>query len=152
MKLVHYTDPALHAVCREVTPEEIPGVLALFEPMRALMDSVAAAQGMTAHGLAANQVGDLRRFFITRTHMVINPELYGISGDRISKQEGCLSRPRFVRFVKRPETASVGYTGLFPGKSEPYPAMMLTTLQGLEARVFLHELDHLNGRNIWDRR
>lgn len=92
-------------------------------------------------GLAAPQVGILKRFFIMgndqKLFVCINPEV--VSGEEEERGlEGCLSFPDLYMNVKRYKTIQVKYQTITGESIE-------TTLTGLVARVFQHELDHLNG-------
>jgi peptide deformylase len=98
-------------------------------------------------GLAANQVGMLKRIFIADVGdgviELINPEILEIKGSQF-EEEGCLSVPGLIGKVQRPEYVKI--TGLNrKGKQ--------ITLEGTEllARVFCHETDHLNGELFIDK-
>jgi peptide deformylase len=109
-------------------------------------------------GLAANQVGDLRRVFILdvewrdpsqdegpvqkNPEVYINPEIISYSGET-EYEEGCLSIPGVCGVVKRHELIEVAYQDL-SGKS------IQERLEGLKAIAFQHELDHLNGVLFFD--
>ena len=93
-------------------------------------------------GLAAPQVGVSRRIIVIRQNeqdvlVVINPEITNSAGKAIG-EEGCLSIPEKSGLVARAEEITV--TGLNSQGEEK-------TLQatGMLARVFQHEIDHLNG-------
>jgi len=110
---------------------------------------------MTKHngiGISANQVGfDGRIFVMKTTHnkthgdytVVINPVIRGLSEEREYGEEGCLSHPGLILKVKRPISCMVDFQTLTPDMknvitvSEKY--------DGIDARVFLHEYDHLFG-------
>ncbi len=97
-------------------------------------------------GLAAPQVNVLRRLFVIDLEQIdenlspkayINPRILSSSGSEIM-EEGCLSIPNVRADVTRPEVIEVEYQTL-TGET------VRETLDGLTARVFQHELDHLNG-------
>lgn len=97
-------------------------------------------------GLSANQIGvplsviaiNPRGAGIDQDpYVVINPELIKTSG-LIEREEGCLSIPEISEVVARP--AKVVIKGLNEA-GEP----IQITAEGLLARVFMHEIDHLNG-------
>lgn len=118
---------------------------------------VALAQDMleTMHafsgiGLAGNQVGVLLRI-ITVVHpetredlVVINPEIVAISTERELGEEGCLSIPEVYGKVERALRVTVRGMDL-RGKEVEIAA------QGLLARIFQHEIDHLDGVLFVDR-
>jgi len=73
-----------------------------------------------------------------------NPEIEWLSDDVVVAEEGCLSIPRVTVDVERPLHARVGGVDL---RGEP----LLIEASGLEARVLLHEIDHLDGVLMLDR-
>lgn len=92
-------------------------------------------------GLAGPQVGVSKRIFVmgneTKLFACINPEIIDSEGSSIDK-EGCLSFPNLWLNVKRADKIKVRY---FNAVGEE----VITELSGLIARVFQHELDHLDG-------
>jgi peptide deformylase len=68
----------------------------------------------------------------------INPKVVALSEERATSQEGCLSFPNLWINVKRPSTVKVSYQNVLGEEAE-------IELDGLHARVFLHEFDHLMG-------
>lgn len=98
-------------------------------------------------GLAANQVGVNQRIFVADVgegpFAVINPELIHSSAKESVLEEGCLSLPGIHIKVKRPETIRVRYLS---ERNEAIEA----ELTGIPAKVFQHEIDHLNGTMIID--
>ena len=99
-------------------------------------------------GLAANQVGVPYRIFAMRgqpeNFVCFNPRIVGESSKKIVLEEGCLSYPRLVVKVKRPEFVRVRFQA-------PNGEMMTKTFTGMTARVFQHEYDHLDGIRFFDR-
>ena len=69
---------------------------------------------------------------------IINPEIIEESQEIVELEEGCLSIPGIYKRVKRPEKVKVKYLNE-NGKE------IIEELDGIWARVFQHELDHLNG-------
>jgi peptide deformylase len=104
-----------------------------------------------AYGLAAPQVGMLHRVFIIRfegvTTIVINPEILKYGHKKIKMEEACLShswtRERGIN-MKRSFEIDVFY---YNGKGET----VSETLTDMKARIFQHEVDHLNGICIVDK-
>ena len=98
-------------------------------------------------GLAAPQVGILRRFCIVDTGdglvELINPVIVEADGEQIDN-EGCLSVPDRFEEVKRPMTVTVRAQNR---KGEN----IVVTAEGLKARAFCHEIDHLDGILYIDR-
>jgi peptide deformylase len=93
-------------------------------------------------GLAANQVGVLKRLFTWKVEdrhgAVVNPVLEDASEELQQGDEGCLSFPGLFYPVERPLRLRLGHQDL---SGEHHT----TDAEGFLARVFLHELDHLNG-------
>lgn len=97
-------------------------------------------------GLAANQVGILKRFFImdisqregkNKLEVYINPEILEAEGS-IVYEEGCLSIPGYYAKVKR-------YNKLYIKAYDLNEKLVKRELEGFEAVVFQHEYDHLDG-------
>lgn len=92
-------------------------------------------------GLAAPQVGINKRLFIMGNQDLlvacINPEIVETIGT-VRDIEGCLSFPNLWLYVYRGETIKIRYTQVDNTVKE-------SELSGLMARVYQHELDHLNG-------
>jgi peptide deformylase len=138
-----YPDPALRMRAREV--EEFNDDLArLVGRMLSLMTD---ANGV---GLAANQVGVVRRVFVFQPDAeqeavaVVNPVIAERSDETVSDQEGCLSMQGVQVPVER--AARVRLEGRDPAGNG-----LSLELADLGARVAQHELDHLDGVLIIDR-
>lgn len=92
-------------------------------------------------GLAAPQVGLPYRFFVIASNPIIgcfNPIIVHASAEKSILEEGCLSFPGVVLKIKRPQKIRVRYT-------EPNGNIVTKSFEGITARVFQHELDHLDG-------
>lgn len=92
-------------------------------------------------GISANQVGLPYRAFAIKAEKIIvcfNPIIVDISEETVYLEEGCLSFPNLYVKIKRPRTIKVRYT-------EPNGNVVTNKYDGMTARVFMHELDHLNG-------
>lgn len=137
-----FGDPVLRQRAREVE---------LFDDQLAqladdMLETMRAAQGV---GLAANQVGVLKRLFTWEIDVeeedveplggaVINPVLLDSSEELEEDDEGCLSFPGLAFPVSRALRIEVAHHDL-------HGEERTVQLEGLLARVFLHEMDHLNG-------
>ncbi len=97
-------------------------------------------------GLAANQIGELRRIFVLDLKqregkpellVFINPEIVSSEGE-LYEEEGCLSIPGYAAKIKR--KAKVRVRAL-DRTGKPFEM----ELEGLGARAVQHELDHLDG-------
>ena len=135
-KIVEQGDPCLGKVCRPVT--EFNGRLhALLNDMA---DTLTAANGA---GLAAPQVGVLRRLCLVLDEAseeyleLINPEIIAVSGEQTGL-EGCLSVPGKWGIVTRPNVVRVR-------AQDRYGDWFEAEAEGLTARCFCHEIDHLDG-------
>ena len=93
-------------------------------------------------GLSANQCGVFERVFVIGTDQFqiacINPRIVGKSPSTIKESEGCLSYPGLYVKVDRPDWVEVEYTN-------ENGELIQTRLDGVTARCFQHELDHMNG-------
>ena len=92
-------------------------------------------------GLSANQCGYNYRVFVMGAGdeyvAFFNPKLIKTEGEA-HMEEGCLSFPLLMLRITRPKTIKVEYQD-FTGEKRQ------ATFDGLSARIFLHELDHMNG-------
>jgi peptide deformylase len=124
--------------------------------MRKLVKSMRATMKKAIGiGLAANQIGRTERLFVAQVpasredssdekfYAVFNPKIVKKSG-KIKAEEGCLSVPDRYGLVERAEKVVLeGQT--LEGKKIKIKAW------GLLARVFQHEVDHLDGKLFIDR-
>ena len=139
--IVKKGDEVLRKTCREVI--NFDGRLHyLLDDMKETMHE---AQGV---GLAAPQVGILRRVFIIETEETglvecINPEILNTKGKQIA-QEGCLSCPGEYGYVERPAIVKFKAKDRFGKEFE-------MTVKGLAARAICHENDHLDGTLFVDK-
>ena len=143
--IIRYGNPVLHKRAADVG-EVTPKVQTLIADM---IDTMYAAPGI---GLAAPQVGVGLRIFVTDVSsghdpdgllVMINPEIVVRDGSQ-SQEEGCLSLPGFEAIVDRSKRAVV--RGL-NREGRPHEVEGV----GLSARVFQHEMDHLDGSLFVDR-
>ena len=112
--------------------------LRLWLLLRDMADTMYKADGV---GLAAPQVGILRRVVVVDTGdglvELINPEIIAREGEQAGA-EGCLSLPGRQGYVVRPQKVTVRAQDR---KGKPFEI----TAEGLKARAFCHEIDHLDG-------
>jgi len=136
-----FGDPVLRQAALEVRDFD-DALVRLAEDMALTMH---ASDGV---GLAANQVGVLRRLFTyddpgdeereARAGAVVNPVLLGASEESEVADEGCLSFPGLFYPVERQLEVVVRHQDVHGDEHE-------TELRGFGARIWLHEMDHLNG-------
>lgn len=141
------TNKILRTHCRTVTQfdEKLRAFVAEMEETMTLEDPETGVRGV---GLAANQVGDLRRILLITLHVgerkkqkvlpMINPEITWISPQKVSMEEGCLSVPGIFEYVARPSRLQVRWQDLDEVWHE-------RKLGKWDARILLHEIDHLDG-------
>jgi peptide deformylase len=140
LELVNSNHPVLKENIAEWTFDH-PDALADAEFIEdAMIQTMRANNGI---GLAANQVGLTRRVFVMQPSNneafgLFNPKVVAVSDELQKGQEGCLSFPDLWLDVTRPQEVVAEYFDK-TGNSR------IIKLAGLDARVFLHELDHLNG-------
>lgn len=137
-----YPDAALRLRAHEVEDFD-DDLRRLADRMVALMHD---AQGV---GLAATQVGVLRRMFVFEpdedgARAIVNPEIVERDDETEVDEEGCLS----LQGVRAPVERATRVT--IAGR-DPDGADVRWELEGLGARVVQHELDHLDGVLIIDR-
>lgn len=128
-------DSVLTKKCREVT-EMTPRIEELIDDM---FDTMYEHYGV---GLAAPQVGVLKRIIVVDTgddpHVLINPRIVEQDGTQTG-DEGCLSLPGKFGTVTRPMHVKV------EGLDREMKPVTLEG-EGLLARDFCHEIDHLDGK------
>ena len=136
-----YGDPVLRMRADDVErfDEELRAVT---ERMLTLMHD---ADGI---GLAATQVGILRRFFVCsldgEDRVLVNPVVTTVGGETEVDSEGCLSLGPIRVPVERATKARLEAV-------DAAGAPVALELEGLAARVVQHELDHLDGTLVLDR-
>jgi peptide deformylase len=134
-------DPVLRSACREVESFD-HGLASLV----ADLEETVASPGRA--GLAANQIGIVRRVFSWNIggevgHLV-NPVIEAEEGEQDDAEEGCLSIPG--RFYPCPRAEFVRVRGF-----TQHGEVLVVEGHGLLARCIQHEVDHLNGRLFIDR-
>ncbi len=156
LEILTVPHPLLTQKCRPVRADEFGAELARF--CADMAETMYAAPGV---GLAAPQVGDLRRIVVAdpgnnsreeeengnkevRFVAMINPVIIETSRDSIVWEEGCLSVPEFNSDVKRPRRAKLRW-------QDPQGKPEEAWFEGYDAVVVQHELDHLEGTVILDR-
>jgi peptide deformylase len=151
LKLRYYGDPIL----RKKT--EVVGAITdeIKELAAAMIEALTEFNGI---GLTTCQVGYLYRFFVLRRYIhlpdgkwnmgealvYINPKILSYSQETWVEEEACLSVPKLYLPVERPLKITVESTRLDGSH-------VVEEIEGLNARVILHENDHLNGVLFIDR-
>lgn len=145
LEIVTYPNPILRK-------KSVP-IKTIDDEVQALIDSmVVTMHAASGIGLAAPQVGVSRQIMVVDTSggaepgaiiTLINPEILSCEGENI-REEGCLSVPRFYEELVRADRVRI--KGLDRMGRE-----IVLEGEGLLARAFQHEMDHLNGRLFFDR-
>ena len=133
--IVTEEDPILRKTCRPVG-EVTPRIQMILDDM---VETMRDANGV---GLAAPQVGIMRRMFVAepepeKVYIFVDPEIISLEGEQ-EGTEGCLSVPGYAGTVKRPEKIVIKGKDRY-GKEKEY------TFEGFDAVVMCHEFDHLEG-------
>jgi peptide deformylase len=136
-----FGDPALKSRASKVKDFD--------EPLKQLAeDMMRVMREREGVGLAANQIGRLKRIFVAayeeEEYVIVNPEIEERSETTAKDTEGCLSIPETRVEVERPTAVTVTGQDLSGGP-------VRVEAEGLLARIFQHEIDHLNGVLILDR-
>jgi peptide deformylase len=125
-----FDDPALQAICEPVKDgEDVSEIIA------AMRRAMKAKMGC---GLAACQIGVLKRIVLVHVEVLINPVITSASPTRTLEKEGCLSYPGVWAPVERALTVDVAYT-TWRG------ARVKSRFAYFDARIVQHEIDHLDG-------
>jgi peptide deformylase len=147
--IVTTPDPVLRRKAKKVTVFD-KDLQTLIDDM---IETMRQAPGV---GLAAPQVGISVRLIVVeygededeeapkKLYAVINPEMVSASTEMVEGMEACLSIPRIMGDVERHEKIVVKGLNRF-GKPVKYK------LSGWFARIFQHEMDHLDGVLFTDR-
>lgn len=143
LEILKYPDSELMEKSQPVA--EIDGTLQ--DQINRMFETLYLSQGL---GLAAPQVGCLQSFFIYDLGLqeekpnfgagpvvILNPEIVESEGEEIA-EEGCLSIPGYFEKVSR------AYRVLVKGLDREGKEIRIES-EGLTARLFQHEIDHLNG-------
>ena len=138
-KIREIGDEVLTKPCKEVTKITLRTKVLIND----MLDTMYEALGV---GLAAPQVGVLKRIEVIDVGegpiVLINPEIIETSGEQ-SGEEGCLSVPGKSGLVTRPDYVKVR------ALNEDMEEIELEG-EGLLARAFCHEIDHLDGKMYVD--
>jgi len=144
LEIVKYPDPRLRETCQSI--ERIDD--SIIDLAKQMFDTMYRSGGV---GLAAPQVGRTVRLFIAnptakpgqQEGVYINPEIINDEGSAES-EEGCLSIPGLLCKIRRKHAVTIRAVNL-DGETFTQDA------EDLLARIFQHEIDHLNGILISDK-
>ena len=137
MELVKDNDPILKTRCENFDFLNPP-----FNPIEFSQEIVKFMYEKNGLGLAANQVGVPYRIFAMRAapenFVCFNPKIVMPGTDQIVLEEGCLTFPGLLVKIKRSQHIKVRF-------QIPNGDTLTKQFTGLSARIFQHELDHLDG-------
>lgn len=139
-----YPNKCLYQPCIEVVSN--PATAECVDRLKSAVNVI-----QTCLGLAANQLGENLRIFIMKISgaltIVVNPRIISASEEMVVEREYCLSLPDVSRLVERHSRVHVAF------ENEEFATQELPLSHGVfsEARVFQHELDHLDGITILER-
>ena len=115
-----------------------------------MMEAMIKAPGV---GLAANQVGILKQIVTINfedkennkkaNYILFNPSIIQYSEDKVVMEEGCLSLPEQYAEVERPKEIILEYM-------DEKEKIIKKEIDGFEARILQHEIDHLSGKLFVD--
>lgn len=141
LEIKKYPEPTLRKKSEEV--KEITQ-----EIKKLCQDMVETLKTVKGTGLAAGQVGELKRIIAVQTEktpvVFINPKIIKKSKKTEVTEEGCLSFPGLWLKIKRSKEVAVETLDI-KGKE------IKVNAAGISARVLQHEIDHLDGILIIDR-
>jgi peptide deformylase len=137
MELVKSDDIILKTPCKPFDFLNPP-----FDPIEFSQNLVKFMYENNGIGLAANQVGIGYRIFAMRAapenFVCFNPRIVMPGTDQIVLEEGCLTFPGLLVKIKRSQHIKVRF-------QIPNGDTLTKQFTGLSARIFQHELDHLDG-------
>jgi len=111
------------------------------DPVQLTLDMIKAMDEGRGVGLSANQMQLPYRVFVMAgdpSFACFNPRITTTGDELVVMEEGCLSYPGMICKVKRPQSIRVRF-------QDPYGNAIVKKFTGMSARIFQHELDHLNG-------
>ncbi len=145
MKVVIAPDQKLR-VKTKLVKKVMPELLKIIEQMADLTKTYTDPEGV---GLASTQIGRDEKFFIAKNKQkefdpVFNPQIISIGKKTKVFFEGCLSIPNYYGEVTRPTSVKVRYMDYLGN-------LVTKTLTGIDAWIFQHEVDHLEGKLFVDK-
>ena len=115
-----------------------------------MMDIMMRAPGV---GLSANQIGVLKKIVtvniqdkeknLDKKYILFNQKIISSSKETVIMEEGCLSIPEQFAEIERPKEIIVEYTS-------DKKKLVKKNIDGIEASVLQHEIDHLSGKLFVD--
>ncbi|WP_185863956.1 peptide deformylase [Blattabacterium cuenoti] len=152
LPIVFYGNPILRKKCLDIDFSSCDRKEKINQLIQDMFETIHKAKGI---GLAAPQVGKDIRLFIVKTpclngenisnykEVFINAKILKIHGKECKFNEGCLSIPGIMGYIKRKTHVKIEYYDQNWKKQKK-------TLTGICARVILHEYDHIEGKLFID--
>lgn len=147
LKLVPQDHPALLAPCAPA-----PTGLRFRQENESLIECMLkVCEANRGFGLSANQLGVSRQLFILymvygdpkQDFAFFNPKILERSTEYVKMEEGCLSLPYIEHQVSRPTWVILSWFDIEGFEKR-------ATFHGITARVICHEMDHMEGRTLFD--
>ena len=144
-KILKWPDPILFQPCQPLDFSNPP----IENISQDLLDTM---NSQMALGLAANQIGISYRViamniqngvFAGQQLVLVNPEIHKLSGDFWEHREGCLSFPRVDLTITRSKYVYARWRDIEGAEHS-------TVFSEIDAKCFLHEVDHLDGKVFKD--
>ncbi|MGV8138950.1 MAG: peptide deformylase [Mangrovibacterium sp.] len=150
LPIIKYGSPILRKFSYDIHEEDLPEQVS-----KNMFDSLKKYAGI---GLAGPQIGLLKKIFIIDTtplleddplikkieQVYLNPQILDASNEKVIYNEGCLSIPDIYKDLYRPAKIRVSFQDLSFNTIEE-------ELDGMPARIFQHEYDHLQGTLFIDK-
>jgi peptide deformylase len=141
LKIIKYPDPILKKTSQEIDHSD----KSLRSLVPQMIETMKKNQGI---GLAAPQIGISKNIVIVtegkESHAFLNPRIVKQSKEKERDEEGCLSLPGlFVKILRSKQVEVAAET--LDGQAVRIKA------RGLGARIFQHEIDHIEGKLIISR-
>ncbi|MDD4190157.1 MAG: peptide deformylase [Mangrovibacterium sp.] len=144
LPIIKYGSPILRKFSYDIHEEDLPEQVS-----KNMFDTLKKDAGI---GLAGPQIGLLKKIFIIDTtplleddplikkveQVYLNPQILDASNEKVIYNEGCLSIPGIYKDLYRSDKIRVRYQNLSFETIEE-------ELDGMPARIFQHEYDHLEG-------
>jgi len=158
IKIVYHPNKILFTPCRpiDVSEKNRNLIKQILKEMKYTMQNITGFYEDNCLGLAANQIGYNYKIMIISKYpkidrlknkvvdIMINPEITYFSDLDNLKWEGCISDKNNMLLIQRPEIVKIKYIDENFEKKEKL-------LSEIHSRIVQHEIDHLNGIDLYDR-
>lgn len=142
LELVKPNDPILRQSTKRFDFYNPP-----FDPVQFAQTLIKFMYEKNGIGLAANQIGVPYSIFSMRgspeNFVCYNPRIVDVSETLVELEEGCLTCPGVIVKIKRPQHIRVRF-------NTPNGDILTKKFTGMTARIFQHEIDHLNGKTFFE--